>query len=255
MAGVSRKRGEMSIRLGRRGMIRGCAAALLPVFVSPTILRAAEPRGPIVLPGGPMLFSRSLQREMAGGHLLVARREFELDFERRGDGILVRGEQVSSQVEAPPSLAAFARIEEQRVEEGMFPLELGGDGLIRSGPDAVPGATLEQAVEMALEFIRERVEDQAQRREIGAFILALEQAAGQISSAMPVNLFVPPKIPRRIARELALPGGGTGSLTSEFSGAIDPGTGLMREAERTVLTESGTTRRLTLERWSLTPAA
>jgi hypothetical protein len=202
-----------------------------------------------------MLFLRRLTRELPGGYAIVVERGFTVRFAALADGFRIDGEQVSSSVEAPPNLAAYAAIEQKRIERGIFPIELDASGLIRSvpGPTAPTGAT--QGVELALAQIKTMPLPEGDRDEARAFLLGLEQAAGRISSAPPPDLFTPPATAEQATREVMLPGGLAGSIASRFSGTVSPATGLLDQAERVVTTETAGSTRRTLEHWSLRAAA
>lgn len=241
----------MSLAPTRRGLLRAAAAGmLLPAMAR----RAQAGAGRISPPTGAMVFSRILRRELAGGHAVVARRDFEIRFHRLADGYRVEGDQIASSVEAPPNLEAYARLERERREEGMFPLMLDAAGLIRSGPAGGPNAGLDRAIEIALEQVSARLAPGEALAEARSFILGLQQAAKMISSAMPGDLFVPPASARQESRRIALPGGASGQLSTEYWGRTSPDTGLLEEARRIILTETEGTRRETAEHWTLRAA-
>jgi hypothetical protein len=226
------------------------AGALLPFLPWPTSARAAAAH-PIAPPLGPMLFTRRLTRELPGDAAIVAERGFEVRFATLPDGFAIDGAQVSSSVEAPPSLAAYAEIERQRVETGLFPLELDARGLIRRTPSASSPATLERGVELALAQVKAMPLPAADKDEARAFLLGLEQAAGRINGAPPIDLFTPPPAPEEARRDVALPGGLSGSISSRFSGTVSPATGLLATAERIVVTQTAGSTRRTIEEWRL----
>jgi hypothetical protein len=236
----------------RRELIRAVAAlALLPGLTKRAMASAGASARPIAPPRQPMLFTRRLSRELSGGYSIVAERSFKVGFIATGGGYRIDGEQVASTVDAPPNLAAYAKIEEERVETGLFPLDLDPSGLIRSVATETSHASLDRAVELALEHVRAMQLSQADKDEARAFLLGLQQAASQISSDPPADLFTPPAVAEAVSREVALPGGLTGSISASFSGSISPETGLLDEAERIVLTGAAGSTRKTLEHWSL----
>src|SRR5512147_423311 len=114
--GVARRSRSVSGGPSRRELIRAIAAlALLPAMPSRAMasMRAARSIAP---PPQPMLFARRLTRELSGGYSIVAERSFKVRFVALGDGFRIEGEQVSSSVDAPPNLAAYAKIEQERTE-------------------------------------------------------------------------------------------------------------------------------------------
>ena len=254
-SGVARRpdRGgwRMSRQESRRSVLRTFAAlAVLPAFAKGTTA-LADQLASITPPKGPMLLTRRLTRELSGGYSIVVERSFELRFDRFGAGFKVEGHQVASRVDAPPSLAAYARLEQQRVEDGLFPLELNRAGLITSGSMEVSRAALAQAVELALGQVKTMPLTSGEKEDARAFLKGLEQAAGRISSQPPADLFTPPSKPMAVTHEAALPGGLSGRITTRFSGSVSSATGLLEQAERVVSTEAAGTRRRTLEHWSL----
>ena len=198
-----------------------------------------------------MLLTRKLTRELSDGYSIVVERRFEVQFVPQGAGFKVRGEQVASKVEAPPNLAAFAKIEQQRIETSLFPLELDRTGLIRSGAIQASQPALDQAVQLALEQVKAMPLTTGEKDEARAFLNGLERAADKISSQPPVDLFTPPLTAAAVTHEAALPDGLLGHITTHFSGSVSSATGLLEQAERIVSTEAAGTRRRTLEHWSL----
>jgi hypothetical protein len=198
-----------------------------------------------------MRFVRKLRRELSGGFSVAAERQFEIHFVGLGAGYRVEGRQLGSTIEAPPNLEALARLEQERLEEGMFPLDLDREGIIRSGPASVAMPNLQQAIDIALSQLTAGLDSAAQLGEVRTFMAGLQQAAGTLSSAMPPDLFVPPSSVQRASREIDLPGGLHGSFSTEYSGSISQDTGLLAHARRVILTETGGTRRETVESWTL----
>jgi hypothetical protein len=240
----------MSGQQTRRALLRAIAAgALLPAFAGQALAQA-EAR-PITPPAQPMVFRRRLWREMAGGNAVTAQRDFEIRFEPVGAGYRIEGRQIASSVEAPPSLETYARLERERREEGMFPVLLDGQGLIRATPEGQPSANIDQALELALAQVSAAFASTSERTEARNFILGLQQAAGTITSGMPVDLFVPPETLQRASRRLTLPDGASGELSTEYSGRISAETGLLEEARRVIVTDTGGSRRETVETWAL----
>lgn len=233
----------------RRALLRAMAAsALLPAFANRAIAQSGG--GHIVPPPEPMIFRRNVRLGLAGGNAIVGQRDFEIRFIPLADGHRIEGNQIASTVEAPPGLEAYAKLERERREEGMFPLFLDGQGLIRSGPEGMPGSSFERAVDLALAQVA-RLAAVGDRIEARSFILGLQQAASELISEMPADLFVPPQTLQRASRSVALPDGTSGDLSTEYSGRISPETGLLSEARRTVVTNVAGSRRETVETWTL----
>lgn len=253
--------GFASARFDRRAMIRGAAASMLALSAAAIICTraAAQARASFAPPAAPLIYSRQLLRIMAGGARFMVARSFAVHFTPDGDGYLLAGTQSSVEVEAPPALARFVALEKARVETGLFPLRLDGAGQIRAaaGPadaPSPPNAGLAAAVAAAQVMAAQMggtVEAQAQR---AAFINAIHQSATQLVTELPTDLFAPQRLDRTERQDLALPGDLQGHVTAQFVASVDPMTGLMRSASRSVVTAIGDDRRETIESWTLKPA-
>lgn len=236
-------------RTDRRMLLRLIAATMV---VLPGAAAAAPAASRFAPPSQPMRYTRRLERQLADGAHLAVTRSFVVRFVRNGRGFRVEGEQVDVQVEAPEALAAFASLERQRRENGLFPLTLDGDGRITGGA-APPAARLDDAVREAVARIDQHPRDMVERAELLQFVNAIQQSAGGVLTELPHDLFAPGHDRYRESRTIELPDGRAGAVTVTFSATTDPSTGLMREAAREVLTDLGGERRRTLESWALTP--
>lgn len=239
-------------RLGRRSLLHGAAAAIaLPLIASrPGRAQAPQPFAP---PATPMLYTRRLERGLVGGASLTVTRSFAVRFVREADGFRVEGEQVEVAVEAPPQLDALARLERERVETALFPLQLDSAGSIRQGADAIESAQLDAAVREAAAQIERGQHTTDERAELRAFVETVHRSSTALLTELPRDLFAPGDAPREERRVLDLPGGITGLVRMTFAASRDLATGLMREARREVVTEIADDRRRTVESWSLAP--
>lgn len=245
------------IALDRRGLIRCGAASAMVAGVSllvPHGLAAAGRR--FAPPADPLIYSRLLVRQLAGGRQMAVARDFRILFAAISGGYAVDGAQVAVRVEAPPALDRFAALERERIETGLFPLHLDADGQIAGGqPFAgtpASAAILENAVATARAMTANLPGDQDQARN-DAFIAAVHQSASAFVSQLPVDLFAPRALDRAESRVLALPDGVSGTVATRFVASIDDTTGLMREARRSVVTTIGAEARETVESWTLRP--
>ena len=252
--GRGARHGAALIRAGRRALLGLAAtAATLPLLrFGPAI---AQPAGRFAPPAAPMLYARRLERSLADGAWLVVDRGFAVRFVREGDGFRVDGEQVSVEVEAPPGLDALARLERERVESGLFPLQLDAAGAIRGLSHVAASAQLDQAVREVAARIERWDHAPVEREELRAFVEAVHRSAGDLVTELPRDLFAPAEPRREETRAIALPGGGAGRVTVTFTAARDPLTGLMVEARREVVTEVSADLRRTIESWRLSPLA
>jgi hypothetical protein len=99
--------------------------------------------------------------------------------------------------------------------------------------------------------IANRPMDELARQDVRAALASLQGVVARISSSAPVDLFTPPWAPDVQRRAVALPDGTHGLIATRFSGLPMAGSGLLERAQREILTELGTSRRLTSEEWSL----
>ncbi len=235
----------------RRSVLRGAAAALLLPTMSALPLRAFALGPRFAPPAGPMLYTRRLERGLADGAAFVVSRGFEVRFRPEATGYLVDGRQVDVDVEAPEALAAFVRIEREREERGLFPLRLDAGGTIAAGTGTPVATRLDEAVRAALAALETRSHRPAERAELVLFVNAFHQSAGKLMTELPRDLFAPDETPRSERREVVLPGGDAGEVAVTFSATRDPATGLMRRAQREVVTVLDGARRRSVEFWRL----
>jgi len=237
----------------RRNVLRaGVTALLLPLLADHGEVRAQDRA--FTPPAGPMLYTRHLERGLAGGAQFSVTRSFAIRFREEWGGYLVEGEQVAVEVDAPESLASFAAMERERQEGSLFPLLLDRQGLIAAEVDEVAAAPrLDQAVTEAIQRISQLPIPQAEGAELSSFVRAIHANAAQLLTALPRDLFVPADEHSSRTRAVSLPGGGEGLVTVAFNAETEPMTGLMRSARREVITDFAGSLRRTLESWTLVP--
>lgn len=236
----------------RRTALRwAMAAALAPVWAGRAGAAVVGGNKPFAPPAGSMIFTRRLERGLSGNNRLVVERSFAVGFTAMPDGWTVTGEQVAASVEAPEKIASLAALERQRIETGLFPLALDRTGLIVGGPDPRPAKELDQAVAIVRRELDKRGVGHDERQERDAFVKAVHDAGAKMTSLLPGDLFAPRDDPPRVERELALPGGGAGTIEVCFTAQADPATGLMRKARREIVTAIAADRRFIREDWTL----
>jgi hypothetical protein len=239
----------------RRAALRWALAAALAPGLATLGWEIAPARGRgIDPPLGPLVFTRRLERGLAGGAKLVVARSFAVRFAAAAQGWTLAGEQVDVAVEAPERIAALAALERGRKETGLFPLTLDRSGMIVAGPPVERPKEVDQAIAIVRGELAKRAVDADESRAYDAFIRAVHDAGAKMSSAPPGDLFAPRDTATHVARELALPGGGAGTIEVDFTASIDPASGVMRQARRDIVTRIGDDRRLTREDWTLLPA-
>lgn len=250
----------------RRGFLRGAAfAVLLPMVAGaarPARAQAVQGRdqGGVQAapafspPGEPMIYTRRLERELAPGANYIVSRSFAIRFQPEGSGYLVDGRQVDVEVDAPAQLEVFAEMERQRREQNLFPLTLTPAGMIAGTKEIEEVPQLDAAVDEVLARIdlEVAVEDRAT---LTRFASAVHENAALLLSNLPRDLFVPEQRRHMESRSIDLPGGEEGVVTAIYTAEIAPGTGLMCEARREIVSEIGGVRRRTVESWTLQPQA
>jgi hypothetical protein len=226
------------------------AALLLPLGTA----AHAQSKG-FAPPTRPLRYTRSLRRELIDGAAIEAKRFFTVRFVPHAGGYRVEGEESAPpQVSGPAMLDAFLRLERERRGTSLFPLALDRAGRIVGEPSHAGSPQLEHAIEEALQRIAASDLEANSQAAARTFLIGLHQAAASLVATPPSDLFRPLSAPHDERRDVALSGGGSGTVSVAFTASTDPATGLMREAERLVLTRLGQSARRTVERWTLEPA-
>lgn len=239
-------------RTDRRTVLRLAALSLVPALaLRPAAARSAPHFAP---PDGPMLYVRRVRRGMPGGASFLIERSFAVRFIGQEQGFRLEGEQVGVTVEAPDQLAEFAKIERARRETALFPLTLDLQGRIFGAAPPVDASYLGALVREATVQIERSAVPADARAELLRFVSALHQSTSKLVSELPQDLFAPAQPERLTVRQVTLPGGEQGEVTVRFTALADLSTGVMRQAEREVVTELEGDSRSTLETWRLTPA-
>ncbi|WP_347302642.1 hypothetical protein V5740_11630 [Croceibacterium sp. TMG7-5b_MA50] len=245
---------------GRRLMVLALAIPALVTLPLPVMAEQvlapppADGQAPrFTPPPTPMLYTRRLQRELADGKLFVVTRSFAIRFEPVADGFRVTGEQVGVEVDAPPSLARFVQLERQRVEQGLFPLQLTATGQIVGLKEVNQAPQLDSAIAQVLTNIAEVVRPAADAAQLARFARAIHENALLLLTTLPPDLFAPEREEHKESRTLNLPDGGEGIVTASYRASRLSGSGLLQAAEREIVTEVDGHRKRTLESWTLTP--
>ncbi len=239
-------------RADRRDILKlALGASLIPLLASRAASANATGTITIAPPVGSMLYRRRLERGLPGGASFSVTREFRVSFEPVPSGFRLNGFQLSAHVDAPESLDSFATLEEQRVETGMFPLLFDATGKIMEGNGELPGNEVEQALRDAR--ARLQAGGGQDQNEVAEFVEALHKTGTRLTAHLPEDLFAPVQTLRSDRREIALPWGDHGEVTTRFQANRDPQTHLMRHASREVVTRMGDDMRHSLEGWDLLP--
>ena len=192
----------------------------------------------------PMLLSRTVTRELAGGYAIVATRRYRIAFHRIEGGWRIDGALVASEIDAPPALAPLVAIERDRPDDGLFPILLDESGRIVPSERPAATATVEQAIAAAAGVAKAvgAVPDPA-------FLAQLRSAGGL--TPWPETLFLPVTARSESAREVELPDGAGGTVKVELDTTAAEDAPLMARAERIVTTEMGGRRKVAREAWTL----
>jgi len=250
------------MKAGRRSLMGHVAllallAVPVPAFAGADQALAPPPAdGPPLRfdpPATPMLYTRRLQRELKDGKLFVVTRSFAIRFERADDGYRVMGEQVGVEVDAPPQLARFVQMERERVEQGLFPLQLTTAGLIVGLKDVEQAPQLDDAIAQVLTTIAEVVKPPEDAAQLARFAQAIHENALLLLTTLPPDLFAPERAHHQESRTLNLPDGSEGVVTASYTMARAPETGLLTEAQREIITEVAGHHKRTVESWTLQP--
>lgn len=217
-------------------------------------LRAAA-MAALALPAGPMRLGRALTRELGDGAAITVRRSWDLAIARQARGFVITGTQVSAAVDAPPSLAELARIEQQRPTQAMFPIMLSETGLIlASGNNAPAPADLAAALRAAEAMIAGRPQSEARRDNLRRYLAEIHRAGAGQFETLPADLFVPAGSPQRRIEEVSLPDGLTGAFEVLWEARAAPDSGWLVEGERQIITRIEALERRSREVWTLGPA-
>lgn len=225
------------------------ALAVLPMLPAPL---AAASRARPAFPSATLVLERTLDRHLADNALIRVTRCWSCTFQALGAGAVVDASQISAKVDAPPSLAAFARMEEARDASAIFPVQLDRSGLI-VGWDEETGPDIGTAVARAMDVIEAAVANPGERQEARSFISSIGNAASGLVSQVPRDLFYPATGQSVETQPVTLAGGLQGSFEVAIAASADPQTGLLRQSERRVTTRIGDSSCETREAWRIVP--
>ena len=237
----------------RRVAVRRLAlGALLPLSALgfPFTGAAASRRG-VRVPAGAFRLERILSRQLARGAAIVVTRRWRIRFAREGRGMAVSGEQIFADVTAPAALAALAAIERSRSATEVFPVALDDAGLILSSSGQDGAVTLVRALETGRALLRSLPLDAVDHQDAQRFMAELAGLSAGAVSRMPRDLFFPQPGRDTATRDIALPGGGTGSIVVVSSASAAADTGLLTASVRQIVTRLQGIERNASERWSL----
>lgn len=238
------------------GVLLAGIAALVPFAATAQPQdRLAQPQGQFVAPTAPVVLTRTVRRALPDGKAVVATRSYSIQFERDGQGYLVQGALISSEVDAPASLRALAEMERTRPDQGLFPMRLDAAGQIVQPavgdiPQPAPAPIAGGA--KIVNRLSTAPLSPAEREQAKGFVKQVLAQGGALAS-WPEDLFHPLPGEHSVTRQLGLPDGTDGSVTVSTSAQVTPRGGLLDRVDRVVETRIGENRRIVQESWSIRP--
>lgn len=218
----------------------------LPALALPVRLAASE--GRVSFPDSPITLTRELERSLGGGAAVTVARTWECRFNPMSGGATIDARQIEVSVEAPPALAALAKIERSREVTCLFPMELDMSGAIVGWADG--DTDLQRAVEEAARAIDLKALEQSAETDAKRYVAEIGKKAAALVSQVPRDLFFPQTGERSELRTLDLPGGGKGSYEVTISATARASDGLLDKSERRIVTRVGGSERVSRETWS-----
>lgn len=230
------------------------ALALVPLGDAAGGAVADQAARQFVSPAGEIVLVRSLIRELSDGKQIVVSRRYRIRFVPIARGYRVEGDLLGVTVDAPPILANLADLERRRADPGLFPMELGNDGLLREqGPIPLDPRLRAEAQVQASALLVTRADNTAGQADAGRVIGKLAQ--GGAASPWPADLFNANPGERRLERQVNLADGRIGAVEVVLRvDALLP-CGLPRRFERTVTTQLPGSRTVSHEVFTFEDAA
>ncbi len=230
------------------------AAAIMPVGVYslPGPKAPASSTDRFQPPSTHLRLTRTLRRPLPGGEQVLTRRSYEIRIVPDGAGFRVDGRLVSVEVEAPQKLGALADLERKRPDDGLFPMRLDAKGMLLPGTDPPSGEAVRKATERASREIGAMKLPASEKSQALAFVGQFRERPGR--SPWPLDLFHPAPGHRREIRDVPLPDGTLGHVTTAIDATRTEPLGLLSSFTRTVTTDLGGDTRTTHESWTLGPA-
>ncbi|ANU06783.1 hypothetical protein [Paraurantiacibacter namhicola] len=230
----------------------GACAPLFAMRAAPALAKSA-PAGLFRPPMSPLCYTRALHRELGRGAHIEVSRAFSVRFSSEAAGFRLDGSQISAEVDMPPSLESLARIERERREDGIFPMQLDNAGAIIGGPDYRADEAIGRAIGVVEQKLATGNFDGADQQVISGMLQAAHRQSESLVATLPVDLFAPRQRATHDSRSVNLPGGSTGRIEVSFEAQVDPETGVLQSAQRRIVTRIGDSARATVESWSLAP--
>jgi len=230
---------------------RGFCLGAMAIGCIPLAPACARP--PLPIPDGPLRLNRTITRGLGDGAQIVVNRQWHVIFARQGSGLSITGKQVTAQVSAPPSLAALAKIEEQRSTDAMFPILLNADGAVLSSGHYVLEAHIAMAVQEADALLGRQTIIDDRKLEHRRALAALQSSANTLLDQIPADLFFPEELSVHTVQPVSLENGLAGEFELEYKALCAPNSPWLGQATRRVITRIGDTERQASDAWSMAP--
>lgn len=232
---------------------RGAAGALIAItglVATGGLADTALAFNRVRLPDGAMRLSRRLERSLHDGVMLKVTRAWDVQFSAQGRGISISGQQVSAQVDAPPSLANLAKIEESRSTAEMWPMLLADDGRIVAVGGRASKLDIAAAVDEAQRMIASRPLAANEQEARFEYLKTVAQAGVSLLEELPEDLFFPTARDSRLVKELRLPNGMSGEFEASYEAKVGE-EGWLDHAKREISTRIDGSVQRTIETWTL----
>jgi hypothetical protein len=201
-----------------------------------------------------MVLTRTVIRELSDGNQIVVTRRFRIRFEANDQGYRIEGTQIGVEVAVPPILDSMADMERNRVESGVFPLQLNQQGILLDQTGQPVDPAFSQEMEIRGSAIINRADIPAEERSAGIRSLSRLTKQGT-RTPWPADLFTAAPGERRQQREVPLSDGRLGKVevVLRVDGLLS--CGLPKSFERVVITELPGSRMVSREIYTLADLA
>lgn len=222
----------------------GAVAADFPAAAANSAIARFQP------PEAPLTLTRSVYRQLVDGKEIVVSRRYAIHFTRDDRGFRLDGKLIDVQVAAPPSLAMLADVERKRADVGLFPVQLGADGMIEGAMVAhVDPAVRQQLLQGGASVLTSSGMASGDLQQSKSYLGAVVNASH--GASWPLFLFNPGPAEHREVRQIALGDGSSGEVEVRVKAEdILPG-GVARRVERKVITRIAGTERVAREVWTI----
>lgn len=227
---------------------------LVPITAAPARSSGAVQADRFVPPAGKLVLSRTVIRVLSDGKQIVVTRRYRISFLPTSSGYQLDGTLIDVDVQVPPLLTNLADIERIRPDTGLFPMQLGIDGMIRDQhTEILDSKSRQENFAKAGAFLTQNDADPQRRSES---IRQLGRLVGSMpNSAWPTDLFRAQPGERRMERQVTLSDGRQGIVEVVLKVETLLPCGLPQRLERVVTTRLGGSTQVSKEvfAFDLTP--